>query len=528
MSSSSFVSAAARSRSALQRFGQSLLDVFVLALLGGLFYLGHHSGWKLPRLAEWRGLATGLVDDWCDEHLVPESVCIECVPERYPPAKSYGFCRAHGVAECVLHHPELAQVQGEPQLPRYDTLHALAVLPRPENNSRNTLHTRRLQITGSESLARAGIEVDVVQERPMRDELTAPGEILFDPAHVVHLSSRVAGTVAVVFKTLGEEVAAGDILALIDSAAVGQAKAQFLQAVVQLQWKRATRDRLREVGQSGAVPQKALLEAEAALQETEVAYLAARQALSNLGFEVPEDWTSATATQLADDLLQLGIPHELWSSLPRGSRTGNLLPLRAPLAGTIVQADLVTGEVVEPGQTLLTLADPRRVWLILHVRQEDARFVRTELPVRFVPDDGGPELHGQVSWVSPVIEVRTRTLPVRVAVTAEDRILRDKTFGTGRIVLREEPHAVVVPRSAVHTTHDAHFIFVRNKEFFDEGAPKFFYVRQVRIGARDQDYVELLAGAVPGEVVATTGSAVLLAQLLRNTLGAGCGCHETH
>jgi cobalt-zinc-cadmium efflux system membrane fusion protein len=40
--------------------------------------------------------------------------------------------------------------------------------------------------------------------------------------------------------------------------------------------------------------------------------------------------------------------------------------------------------------------------------------------------------------------------------------------------------------------------------------------------------VELLAGVLPGEVVATEGSNVLLAQLLRASLGAGCGCHDGH
>ena len=64
-----------------------------------------------------------------------------------------------------------------------------------------------------------------------------------------------------------------------------------------------------------------------------------------------------------------------------------------------------------------------------------------------------------------------------------DRRLRDKTFGTARIILREEPPAVVVPREAVQTTSDASFVFVRDKNYLQEGSPKVFHVRQVRIGA---------------------------------------------
>jgi cobalt-zinc-cadmium efflux system membrane fusion protein len=93
-------------------------------------------------------------------------------------------------------------------------------------------------------------------------------------------------------------------------------------------------------------------------------------------------------------------------------------------------------------------------------------------------------------------------------------------------VLREEPRAVVVPREAVQSTSDAHFVFVRDRDYLKEGHPKVFHVRQVRLGAGDEQSVELLAGALPGEVVATKGSGVLLAQLLKSNLGAGCGCHK--
>ena len=105
-----------------------------------------------------------------------------------------------------------------------------------------------------------------------------------------------------------------------------------------------------------------------------------------------------------------------------------------------------------------------------------------------------------------------------------DLRLRDKAFGTARIVLRSEPHAVVVRQEAVQSTAGSQFVFVRDKDYLKAGRPKVFHVRQVRTGARDEEYVELLAGVLPGEVVATSGSAALLAQLLRSSLGAGCGC----
>lgn len=501
-------------------------NVIVFSLLGGIMYFGHHTGWKMSKVSELLGTGTVVPDDWCSEHLVPESQCIECRPELYPKGEQLGFCREHGVAECVIHHPEFAQVKGKVRLPQYDTVAAISLMARPENNSRNTLHTQRIQFISAESVMRAGIEVDVVQERSMMDAISANGELNFDPTRLAHLSTRVPGSVAFVFKTLGDEVQPGEILALVDAAQIGQAKTQLMQSIVQLQLRKTTAERLRPLAKSEAVPQKTLIEAESALQEAEVAVISARQSLVNLGFEVPDHLETTEPKKVAAELRFLGIPSFIVASLPTATMTANLIPIRAPFGGIVVESDVVIGEVVDANNGLFTVADSKQLWLLLSVPQEDAKYVARGLPVRFLPDDGTAEVTGSVSWISPAVNEQTRTLRVRVVVPNVSGQLRDKTFGTGRIILREEQNAIVVPREAVQSTNDAHFIFVRDKNYFDDDSPKFFHVRQVRVGARDGQYVELLAGVLPGEVIATKGSNVLLAQLLRSALGAGCGCHQ--
>ena len=503
-----------------------LPNLVVFSMLGGVMYLGHHTGWKLPKMSELMGKATAAPDDWCAEHLVPESQCIECQSGLLPKGKPFGFCREHGVAECVLHHPELAQIKGTPELPKFNTTQAIDLLDRPVNNSRNTLHTRRVQFTSAESVTKSGIDVSIAEERPMSDAITANGELMFDPARVAHLSTRVPGTVAGVFKSLGDIVEPGEMLALIDASQVGQTKAQLLQNLVQLQLRKTTAERLKTASVGGAIAGRSLIEAEAALRESEISFVSARQAIANLGFEIPNDLEEADPRKVADDLRFLGIPDSVLSLLPTGTKTANLLPIRAPYRGVIVASEIVAGEVVDSSRSLYTVADPMRMWLLLNVRQEDAKYVHAGLLVKFKSDDGAAEVSGQVSWISPAVDEQTRTLRIRVVIANPDSKLRDKTFGTGRIILREEPNAIVVPREAVQSTPDANFVFVRDKNYFDESAPKIFHVRQVRIGAKDDQFVELLAGVLPGEVIATKGSPVLLAQLLRSNLGAGCGCHE--
>ena len=494
-------------------------NVVVFGLLAVVFVFGHHTGWKLPHSSN---LSTAAVpDDWCPEHLVPESACIECNEKLLPKPHEFGFCRQHGVAECVIDHPELAQVDGKPRLPRYDTAQAIVLMARPENDSRDTLHLRRLQLASEETAVKAGINVDVVRERPMTDAVSANGEVTFDPARVAHLSSRLPGTVAAVFKQVNDAVEPGAILALIDAAQVGQAKSQLLNAVVKRELKRTTLERLR--AHSVSVPASSLTEADAAFQESEIAFISARQALVNLGLEMAEHFDGRDATKLAEEIHYLGIPPTILATLPAETKTANLLPLRTPYAGVVVASDVVSGEVVDATKLLFTVADPRSLWLLLSVRQEDARYIVPGLPVEFQTDNSSQRIRGTVAWLSPTVDERSRSL--RVCVVLAIRICGSATSRSApRILLRSEPHAIVVRRDAVQATAGSQFVFVRDQDYLKPDHPKYFHVRQVRTGARDDEYVELLAGVLPGETVATTGSAALLAQLLRTSLGEGCGC----
>jgi cobalt-zinc-cadmium efflux system membrane fusion protein len=119
------------------------------------------------------------------------------------------------------------------------------------------------------------------------------------------------------------------------------------------------------------------------------------------------------------------------------------------------------------------------------------------------------------------VDEKTRTVKVRADISNPDGRLRMGMFATGRIVLREEPAAVAVPTEAVQWDGSCHAVFVRDKHFLDAGGPKVFHTRTIRPGVKDDRYTEIIVGVLPGEVVATKGSGILRASLLKNNLGAG-------
>jgi cobalt-zinc-cadmium efflux system membrane fusion protein len=129
---------------------------------------------------------------------------------------------------------------------------------------------------------------------------------------------------------------------------------------------------------------------------------------------------------------------------------------------------------------------------------------------------------GKIEWISTQVDPKTRTIEVRVPLENPGGKLRDHTFGLGRVILREDDQAVVVPSEAVHWAGDSYVVFVKDKNFDKEGQPKFFHVRSVRTGARTDDgKLEILVGLFPEEVVATRNSGVLRGDLLKDKIGAG-------
>ena len=170
------------------------------------------------------------------------------------------------------------------------------------------------------------------------------------------------------------------------------------------------------------------------------------------------------------------------------------------------------------------------MWLTLNVRQDESKYLALDQKVLFQPSHNKdePEIPGKISWISTSVDEKTRTVQIRANLENPDGRLKAHTFGTGRIVLRDEPSAIVVPSEAVHWDGCCHVVFVRDKNFLREGSPKFFHIRKVRPGVKSENTTEIIVGLLPGEVIAAKNSGVLEAQLLKGNLGAGCGCADGH
>src|SRR5262249_16910057 len=304
---------------------------------------------------------------------------------------------------------------------------------------------------------KAGIDVAPVKQAPMSEWVSANGEISYDQTRVASLSAPVPGKVWRVEKELGQPVAKGEVLALVEAAEVGKAKEEFLKALAEVDLQSKNVEAVESLSSRGGARDVEVRQTQTALRVAQIRLGAAEQALVNLGLPIRSaDVGKLKPQELAQRVQFLGLAESIPQALDPKTITANLLPVRAPLDGVVVsRKPAVVGEIVDASKTLFVIADTRLMWLTLHVRFEDANSLKVGQAVRFRPDGGGEEAAGKVSWISTAADEKTRTVEVRALLPNSAGRLRANTFGAGRIILREEPKATVVPSEAVQREGEA-------------------------------------------------------------------------
>jgi membrane fusion protein, heavy metal efflux system len=477
--------------------------LLVAAALVGLFCWGATTNWTAPKFSELRG--DGGRDD--DAKKSPAS-------EPDGPAVKHAWCEKHNVPEdqCVICHPELA-VKSATAAEMKPVSVAFDPSATPTHDPRSCkLLTARIHFASRETLEKTGLQVEAVREQPLAATVTANATLDFDPSRVAKLGPRAAGAVYRVYKELGDRVKPDEVVALIDAAEVGKAKADFLHALTQVE----ERTRARAAMQPGALSDRAIREAEAALREARLHQFTTQQALVNLGLPLrPDEFTALPVDELTRKTQFLGLPAAVTAGLPSDTTTANLLPVVAPFAGEVIDRQAVGGEVVAARQVVLTVADPTEIHAHIDVAPDAAAVLRVGQRVEFRAD-GDPRAvaEGRLTWISPAVDEKTRLLHLHAEFDNPDGRLKAKAFGTVAITIRAKPTAVVVPEEAVQWEGCSHVVFIRHDALE-------YRTRRVVLGMRQGGVVEVLAGVVPGEVVATTGSHVLKSELLKNRIGGG-------
>jgi cobalt-zinc-cadmium efflux system membrane fusion protein len=435
--------------------------------------------------------------DWCKEHGVPESVCTRCNPDLIPAFKAKSdWCNGHSVPEsqCVQCNPELKE--------KFEKM-----APKAQANA-----DRVIQLTSADVAGKAGIVAQPAQSRPLTQHIETNAELRYDMTRYAQVSPRVAGNVGLVRVQAGQRVKRGDVLALIESADVGKAKAEYLTAAAMVAAKQASLERVKNSTDQGFRNKSDLIAADAESREASIRLFNARQSLVNLGLVVPNLKTGEVPEEHSVQLL--GLPESIRADLDPERASANLIPVVAPLDGVVVSRSVVEGEMIETGKPMFVVADNSRMWIKLDVPMSELSRMKIGQDISFSADGLEKPAAGKITWISTEVDDKTRTVEVRGEVPNTDGHLLANIFGRAKVSVAEKAQATVVPASAVQWDGTHHLVFVKVND-------EVYVARTVEIGIRDGDLVEV-TNLRPADPVAVGGSYSLLAQLNRGKLGAGC------
>jgi cobalt-zinc-cadmium efflux system membrane fusion protein len=183
--------------------------------------------------------------------------------------------------------------------------------------------------------------------------------------------------------------------------------------------------------------------------------------------------------------------------------------LIAPIAGTIIDRQIALGEHVGEQKVAFTIADLSSIWIDFSVYRRDLNRVRVGDPVIIDAEDGGPKIEAKIAYISPVGNSDTQSALARVVVSNEGLRLRPGLFVTGRVLLAAKPVDIAIKSSALQTVDNRTVVFVRSGDKFEP--------RDVEVGNRDAERVEITFGLAEGDIYAAQNSFVIKAEMAKGT-----------
>ena len=338
----------------------------------------------------------------------------------------------------------------------------------------------------SEEAARAGIKVEEVKPQPLGETITVTATIRPDADRLAHVAPRIEGRITAVPAKLGDKVRAGQTLATLDSVAVGEAHAAWIEAQAELGIAEADYKRAESLNAEEIIPRKDYLRA-----------------------KTDRDKAAAALRAAADRLRLLG-------GSPNASGTAvSAFAVTAPFAGTVIEKKATLGELASPSEPLFSVADLSRVWIQADLPESALAKVRIGANAKVtVPAYPGEHFSGRVGHIGAALDKDTRTVAARIEVANADGRLKPEMFATATIeVAGDKREAISLPDAAIVLMDGRPTVFV-----YAQGA---YEAREVEPGERSGGRTVLKSGLLAGDQVVTSGSYALKARKLKSQLGHG-------
>ena len=200
-----------------------------------------------------------------------------------------------------------------------------------------------------------------------------------------------------------------------------------------------------------------------------------------------------------DRLEALGIPDDQIAKLKKTRRVQQTIMLYAPQDGVVSTLPVREGMFVRPAMRVMSLADLSSVWLLAEVYERQADWVKVDQPAEVrLTYRPGEVWQGEVEYIYPSLDPKTRTLRVRLRFDNPQEVLKPNMYASVRIFGGPREDIIVVPLQALIRTGRAERIIIA----LGDGR---FEAREVQAGIESGDWIEIIEGLDTGEEVVISG-----------------------
>lgn len=337
----------------------------------------------------------------------------------------------------------------------------------------------------AEEASRAGVKAEPINPQKLSSTIVVTATIQADQDRVARVSPRTDARIISAPAKLGDRARAGQVLATLDSVAVGEAHATLVQAQSELRVAETDLRRAESLVKDEIIPRKEFLRAQSEREK------------------------AAAAVRAATDRLRL-----LGGNTSVGGGVSGFTVV-APFAGTVIEKKATIGELASPSSPMFTIADLSQVWIVADLPEAALAKVQVGAMARIsVPSYPNQIFGGRVSYIGAALNKESRTVAARIVVPNQDGRLKPDMFATATIeVAGDQRDIMSLPDAAVVIMQGQPSVFV-----FEKGG---YVQRQVQTGERVGGRTEITAGLRAGEQVVTAGAYELKARKQKSQLGEG-------
>jgi len=332
-----------------------------------------------------------------------------------------------------------------------------------------------LAVTASPELLRQ-LKLGEAFEAEIAPVLSVAGRVEVDERRVARVGAPVTGRVTELNVLEGQTVKKGQLVATLHSTELSAAQLGYLKALSQEQQAQRAVGRARQLLQAEVIGEAELQRRESELTQA-----------------------SAEVHTWRDQLHVLGLSAASLERLEKSRVVDSVTPLVAPIDGVVLERKAAVGQVLQPADTLLVIADLRELWLVADVPEQAAGTIRAGKAVRAeIAALPGQPVRGRLSYVAATVDPESRTIRVRLDLPNPNGSFKPAMLAT--VELQDQPRRErVVPSGAVVREGNQEMVFVQTAE-------REFLLREVTLGGEFGDKRLLAGGLRAGDRIVLDGA----------------------